>query len=215
MLLLSSSCSNDHCSEPMYAPLVVSFYSEIDTSRQVAPAYMAIEGLGTSSFHNVSGKDTIHLSLRKFEENSRFRFFTAYQNSPEEVWTYIEDRPNGLCPCETQSGYVPVYQSGETEIFICKEENPMLVVYRDSPSVYFLKERGTETLSAYIPTENILVINYKNMQEFISAECGCLVTHRLENMDFQWDGIGEIIIKDQSVNNKYDERHVNIYLENY
>jgi hypothetical protein len=218
LFLTTTSCSNDHCSESMYAPLIISFRSEIDTSRSVAPAYMAIEGVNSLHFRNISAKDSIHLPLRKLEETSKFRFYTAIPESQQEIWTYVENRPNNQCPCENLSGTVPVYEYNGTEIFICSETNeePMLFVYKNTtPTVFFLKGRETGTLSVYVPTEDVLSINYQNTQEFISGECGCLVTHRLNYMIFEQNGIGEIVIKAHSVSNRYDERHANIYLENY
>ena len=76
-LLFFISCSNHHCKEPMFVPLVVSFYSEADTSLQVSPQFLMINGV------DVSRINSVQLFLKKFEESSEFLF--AYDSTQSKT----------------------------------------------------------------------------------------------------------------------------------
>ena len=151
-LLFFASCSNHHCKEPMYVPLVISFYSDIDTSKQVTFKYLEIKGVGSDSIINISGNYTL-LPLRKFENSSNFVFISGYDTG-EEIRTFFDT----------------------------------------------------------------LTIKHTNTQEFVSAECGCLTTFRLDEVRHTRRNITDAIIVKQSVTSSIansNESHIKIYFENY
>lgn len=218
-LIFISSCSNDHCEEPMNSPLEISFYSEIDTTQQVAPAYMGIIGMNDKNagfYLNASGQNSIQLPLKKFDGSTQFLFAVASVYSPVDVLVYQEERANADCPCSNPNGTVPVYLENDSPVYLCNDDNGMLILYKNEGlNVAFAADRKTDTIFAFRTTEDKLNIKYENTLEFISAECGCLTTFYLNDLEFERNNIGEVFIRNHSVTNKYNEQHIKIYLENY
>ena len=96
LLFFFTSCSNHHCKEPMFVPLLVSFYSYIDTSQQVPPNFfetLEIKGIGNDSvFEKMerNGQRVMLLSLKKFENSTDFLITSTYNNELEETVS-VED----------------------------------------------------------------------------------------------------------------------------
>ena len=152
-LSLITSCKNNHCTEPMYAPMVVSFYSGQDTTKQVSPPYLTIQGMGSDSLINASGSNNANLPLKQAAGSSQFLFTIADGNSPVDG-------------------------------------DPVLI-------------------------QDTLTVIHTNTLDFVSAECGCLTTYHIEDAQFEQNKIGTISIINRSVTSNYNERHINIYLQNY
>ena len=150
--LFFTSCSNYHCKEPMYVPLAVSFYSDVDTSQQVKFIFLKIQGIGSDSIRNASERNSEDsLSLKKFENSTGFVFTSTYKNEREELISVVDT----------------------------------------------------------------LTIRHTNTQEFVSAECGCRTTFRLEEVWHTRHNITDAIITKKSVTSNYNEKHIRIYFENY
>jgi len=153
-LFLFASCNNYHCKEPMYVPLVVSFYSDADTSKQLEPHFLEIKGVGNDSIFQGSEKYDRRarlLSLKKFENSTAFVFTSTYKNE------------------------------------------------------------GGESISVV----DTLTIRHTNTQIFVSAECGCLTTFRLDEIRHTNNNITDFLITNRFVTSNYNERHIRIYFENH
>ncbi len=211
------SCKNDYCEDSMYAPLVVSFYSEADTSVQVTPQFLAIEGVGSDSYINASGTNSVQLSLKKFDESSSFLFASATDQSKTDTLLFVEKRNNADCPCSNPNGdSVSVYNDNGTTLFLCNQAGSMLIVYKDQPDVLFVKNTNQDTLFAFEPTKDILSVKYSNTQEFVSAECGCLTTFYIDDeLQHTHNNISDALITNRSVTSSYNEKHIRIYFQNY
>ena len=153
IILFISSCSNNHCDQSMTTPLVISFYLNTDTSQQVSPRFLMIEGVDSPYYIDASGKSSVQLSLRKFDGLSRFLFKLANDESPVDT---------------------------------------LLVI-----------------------TEDVLSIRHTNTQDFVSAECGCLTTYYIDEVQFTSNGIGDVSITSHTVTNSYNEKHIKIYFKGH
>ncbi len=165
-LLFFISCSDHHCKEPMVSPLVLGFYSGLDTSVQIPRDFLEITAVGTDSinsfadsiFNEFPGYDAKVrvLSLKNFNDSTNFLFISTYNN-----------------------------ESGES-----------------------------------IRVKDTLTVKHTNTQEFISAECGCLTTFRLDTtLLYTRHNITEAIVFNQyvtsSIVNNPDEKHIKIFFKNY
>jgi len=215
-LFFISSCSNNHCVEPMYAPLVVSFYSEMDTSLQISPRFLTIEGVGSYNFTNVSGRNSVNLYLKKFDESTSFLFTFAHDESKIDTFIFVEKVSNSFSPCGNPNGdSISVYKKDGNFFFLCNEVNNALIVYGEGPEVLFLQNRAQDTLFVLEPTRDVLSVKHSNTQVFVSAECGCLTTFNIDEVRHTSNNIRDVLITNKSVTSAYNERHIRIYIENY
>ena len=215
-LLFFISCSNNHCKESMFVPLAVSFYSEADTSLQVSPKFLAIEGVGAQHFINVSGTNGVQLFLKKFDESTGFLFVSANDQSKIDTLILVEKRGNDDCPCINPNGdSVLVYKENDHTLFLCNRANNMLIFYKEQPEVLFFKNTNLDTLFVFKPAKDMLTVKHTNTQTFVSAECGCLTTFDIDELQLTYNNITDALITKKSVTNNYNEKHIRIYFENY
>lgn len=63
-----------------------------------------------------------------------------------------------------------------------------------------------------VPYSKVLVVKHKNTEEFVSAECGCRITSVIDtvflNNAYQGDSI---VVRNELVLGRFDERNVKIY----
>ena len=215
-LFFISSCSNNHCTDPMYAPLVVSFYSEIDTSVQISPRFLVIEGIGSNDLMNVSGHNSVNLFLKKFEESTNFSFTFAHDESKIDTFIFVEKINSSISPCGSSNGdSISIYRKDNNLFCLCSQSNNALIVYGEGPEILFLQSTAPDTLFLFEPTRDVLSIKHTNTQTFVSAECGCLTTFKLDEVRHTNNNIRDVLITDSSVTSAYNEKHIRIYIENY
>ena len=70
-VIVLTSCSNEHCDEVMYAPLIVDFFTEYDDTPAQPSCFMAI-GIGTDSVLDFSGKTRMELPLNMTSNISEY-----------------------------------------------------------------------------------------------------------------------------------------------
>lgn len=202
LTLVCPSCNNDHCDESMYAPLGLSFYSELDTSVQVTPPYLLVKGVGSDSLMSLGGAQRIYIPLNPNLNESRF------------LW--VMEPADGAAPVDISTDTVWSGQKLERVRYLLDGRD--LVLHKIVGDAYVF---GGDTIFFYQkgffyePCQDTLNVSYDLHQEFLSGECGYLTTFYLKSLRFSSDKVGEIMITNRSVTNKYNERHVNIYLENY
>ncbi len=194
-------------------------------------SFLAIQGIDSEkyidSIVNVSGtgKNSVQLPLKKFSESSKFLFLSA-QNQPIEEYIFKEKRSNTGSLCPQNSDSISVYSNGENEFLLCNEidrineaNNVIIVVNNDQLEEFFFRYKNQDTLRISRPTKDTLNINYTYTQEFVSAECGCLTTFELDEVQYTNHYINEAIISNKSVKssivNNPDDKHIKIYFKNY
>ena len=211
------SCSNNHCDEPMYAPLIVSFYSEIDTSKQVPLKYLALESIGIPGFVNLSESSGVQLFLKKFDNSTGFSFFSANDQSRVDTLIFLEKRNSADCPClNPGENQVSVYQGNNNIFFLCNRAGNMLTFHKEQPDVMFLKKENQDTLFVIKSAKDILTVKYTTTQVFVSAECGCLTTFYIDELkQHTYNNITDALITNRSVTGNYNEKHIRLYFENY
>jgi hypothetical protein len=216
LLLFISSCSNNHCVEPMYVPLVVSFYSEMDTTLQVSPGFLLIEGVGSDSLMNASGSNSVHLSLKKFDESTSFLF--TFAHSRIDTFVLVGKVGTFDSPCGNPNGdSVSVYKKNNNIFYLCNQTSNILIVSgeRPEPEVLFFRKVIQDTLFVSELISDVLSIKHSNTQVFVSAECGCLTTFYLDEVRHTQNNIRDYLITNRSVTSKFNEKHIRIYIENY
>jgi hypothetical protein len=167
-LLFFASCSNHHCKEPVFVPLVVALYSDADTSVRISRNFLTVKAVGNDSINSVADSILtewsnkyyndwqVLLSLKNFKDSTRFLFVSTYNN-----------------------------ESGES-----------------------------------VEIKDTLTVKHTNIQEFVSAECGCITTFELENtVHHTLNNITEITVLNQSVTSSIaknqNEKHIKILFKNY
>lgn len=197
-----SACKNDHCDELMFAPTNVLFYSEMDTSVSVGPALLVMRGVGTDSVMNFSSRESIQLKLDNDNERCMFACAVVTDHS--------------LCDTLIEGETLRLVGPGLNLICPFKNESSDVLFLGDFDMVRYQREQLSD--SSYLvarPEIDTLVFDYTNLVEFVSAECGCVVSHTLKNVKFLHNGIGSVVVSDSSVTNLSDAKNVKIYLENY
>ncbi len=111
LLLFITSCSNYHCKDPMFVPLVISFHSDADTSIRLDPSYnfLRIKGIGNvrkdSLFQKPpTGEWTLPVSLNRFENSTGFELTTLYKNESGEEKFSVDTLTvihTNTCGCRT------------------------------------------------------------------------------------------------------------------
>lgn len=201
-LLALMSCRNDHCDELMYAPTNVLFYSEMDTSVSVEPTLLVLMGVGSDSVMNFSSQKSIQLKLDNANERCMFACAIVTDHS--------------LCDTLFEGEELRLVGPGLNVVCSEKVESSSVLSLGDFSMLRY--NRGGLSDTSYLvarPEIDTLVFDYSNQIEFVSAECGCLVSHTLKNVKFLHNGIGSISVVDSSVTNLSDAKNVKIYLENY
>jgi len=208
------SCSNNHCDQPMVATLVASFYSDSDTTQQRSPKFLLIKGVGSDSIINASNKNNVSLQLKKFDGLSRFSFLIADEWSIVDTFVFVEKRNIADCPCgNPASDSVSVYEKNGELFFLCDRSSNLLLFYKDE--LFLQQKTSPDTLFASKPTEDILSIKHTNTHDFVSAECGCLTTYYINEVQFTRNYIREVSITDSSVTNRYNAKHIKIYFKDF
>ena len=203
-LLTLPSCKNDHCDELMYAPTTLSFYSEMDTSVAVSPALLVLKGVGTDSVLNCGLQPSIQLRLDNQAERCMYSCAVVTDHSSYE-FLYL----GSSVRLATEAGDVefPSYKLDEaTGVFTFEGSDEVRLLRWTLDDTTFVVSR---------PEVDTLVFDYTNTVEFVSAECGCFVSHVLKNVKFLHNGIGTVSVVDSTVTNLSDAKNVKIYLENY
>lgn len=198
------SCRNDHCNELMFAPTNLFFYSEVDTSVTVGPYALYIQGVGVDSVIDASEKSMVQIALDNSKENCRFAFAVISEHSLTDTLYFNEDSYRVVGEGVDQS-YSSCEKLGNAYFFE-GDFNSMRIFDRELDSAVYLMTRASV---------DTLVIDYSNRVDFVSAECGCLTTHKLKNIKFLHNGIGTVVVEDSTVTNLIDAKNVKIYLENY
>lgn len=203
-LLALPSCKNDHCDELMYAPTTLSFYSEMDTSVAVSPALLVLKGVGTDSMLNCGLQSSIQLRLDNQAERCMYSCAVVTDHSAYE-FLYVG------------SSVRLASERGDIEYPSYKlDEATGVITFEGSDEVRLLRWlQDDTTIVVSRPEIDTLVFDYTNTVEFVSAECGCFVSHVLKNVKFLHNGIGSISVVDSTVTNLSDAKNVKIYLENY
>ena len=209
-LFFISSCSNNHCVEPMYAPLVVSFYSEMDTSEHVSPRFLIVEGIDRS------GHNSVNLYLKKFEESTNFSFIFAHDESKIDTFVFVGKVNSSISPCNNSNvDSISVYKKNDEIFFLCSRANNALIIYGERPEILFIQNTAQDTLFLFESTRDVLSVKHTNTQVFVSAECGCLTTFNIDEVRHTNNNIRDVLITNKSVTSAYHERHIRIYIENY
>jgi len=214
-LLCISSCNNNHCDDPMYTPFVVSFYSELDTTVQISPRFLIVEGVDAPYYMDVSGKNSMELFLKKFDESSSFAFSFANDYSAIDTLIFVAKISNFDSPCVNSEDSVLVYRKNDNIFFLCNHTNSLLILYNEQPEISFFRNVSEDTLFVFKPTRDILSVKHTNTQEFISAECGCLTTFYINEIRHTNNNITDVSITKRTVTSNYNEKHVKIFFENY
>ena len=98
------------------------------------------------------------------------------------------------------------------------EDSLSLKKFENSTSFMFTSTYNNEEEEP-ISVVDTLTIRHTNMQEFVSAECGCRTTFRLDEVRHTRHNIADAIIFDQyvtsSIANNHNEKHIKIYFKNY
>lgn len=202
--LALSSCRNDHCDELMYAPTTLLFYSEMDTSVTVEPAMLVLKGVGSDSVMNCSKHSSVQLRLDNRDEHCMFACAVVTAHSANDymsVGSSVRLTGDGVemefpsYTLDEETGVITFEGSDEVRLMRWPDDDSTFVVAR--------------------PEVDTLVFDYTNTVEFVSAECGCFVSHVLKNVKFLHNGIGTVSVVDSTVTNLSDAKNVKIYLENY
>ncbi len=198
------SCRNDHCDDLMYAPTNLLFYSEMDTSVAVKPYAMYIKGVGVDTVIDVDGESMVEISLDNSRESCRFAFAVISEHSVSDT-LYLAEGSYRLVGPDLARTYSSLEKIDDAYIFE-DDFNTIRVFDRELEEGVYLMGR---------PDVDTLVLSYTNLVEFVSAECGCLTTHRLKDVKFLHNGIGSVSVVDSIVTNLSDAKNIKIYLENY
>ena len=204
-MLCLSSCRNDHCDELMYAPTTVLFYSEMDTSVAVSPYLLVLKGVGTDSIINCSGKSSAQVRLDN--DNERCMFACAVVTDHSAYDTLFLGSSVRLAG-----------NWGSLSFPSCKiDEGTKVVTFDDDFYTTRLLRWPIDDSTYWVsrPEFDTLVFDYTNTVQFVSAECGCFVSHVLKNVKYLHNGIGSVLVVDSTVTNLSDAQNVKIYLENY
>lgn len=216
-----SSCVNNHCNEDMYTPLNLAFFSEIDTAQQVTPLFLTFQGIGVDSVLYASGTTNINLPLNSESNEVNYEVLMTFSASTQTV--LVADSTQPFFSVKRQNSYgmtltdsIPTcYYSldgtkyyrlltGSDYLFYFEEGNPLVLLTKDDPYVYFQN-----------PTKDTLNIKYNKSLEFVSAECGCKNTYEITQASFKRGGVASIQINNPNVNSESNAKHINLYLENY
>jgi hypothetical protein len=188
----------------------------MDTAKQVSPKFLLIEGVGSYNLMNASGSNSVHLSLKKFEESTSFLFAFAHEESRIDTFLFVEKISSSISPCGNSNGdSVSVYRKDDNIFYLCSQANNVLIVYGERPEALFLKNISQDTLFVFESTSDVLSIKHSNTQVFVSAECGCLTTFYLDEVRHTQNNIRDYLITNRFVTSSYNERHIRIYIENY
>lgn len=197
------SCRNDHCDDLMYAPTNLFFYSEVDTSVLVKPYDLFMQGVGTDSLIMIDNDEMVSISLDNAKESCQFAFAVTSEHSLRDTLSITDDSYH--LTGEGLDRTFPSVQNVGNAFFFESFDN-----------VWVLDEKiDDETFVVLRPEVDTLVMEYTNLLEFVSAECGCLTTHRLKSVKFLHNGIGTVSVVDSIVTNLSDAKNIKIYLENY
>ncbi len=203
-LMTLPACKNDHCDELMYAPTTLMFYSEMDTSVSVNPMLLVLKGVESDSVMNCSKESSIQLRLDNRVERCMYSCAVVTDHSAYEflyAGSSVRLRGEGVdlefpsYTLDETTGVITFEGSDEVRLMRWSEDDTTFVVSR--------------------PEIDTLVFDYTNTVEFVSAECGCFVSHVLKNVKFLHNGIGTVSVVDSTVTNLSDAKNVKIYLENY
>ncbi len=202
-LWLFSSCRNNHCDELMYAPMNVLFYSEVDTSLAAQPMSLIIRGVGTDSVIDATWKTSVELLLDNKKERCAFAFAIVTPHADVDTLFFSGDQ------CRISG-------AGVDEVYTSFEEKNGSYFFDGMKTYRMLGAAISDTSYLSLrPDFDTLVFEYDNMIDFVSAECGCVTTHHLKNVNFVHNGIGSVTVVDSTVTNLSDAKNVKVYLENY
>lgn len=198
------SCRNDHCDDLMFAPTNLFFYSEMDTSVAVEPYGLFIKGVGVDTVIDVDDESMVQIFLNNAQEECRFAFAVTSEHSLSDT-LYFGDNAYRLVGEGLDVSYSSYEKVGDAYIFNGDFNTASVFDRKLEEGVYLMTRPEVDTL----------VLSYTNLVEFVSAECGCLTTHRLKDVKFLHNGIGSVAVVDSVVTNLSDAKNIKIYLENY
>ena len=202
-ICMISSCINNHCNEPMYAPLNIAFYSETDTSIQKVPIFFSIQGDETDSVAYATNANSINISLDA--ENEESRFIVKVASSASKMTVLSIDSLKNYTSIDKSQSYT-LKEIINTNIYRFEEmDDPLLWLGTDENQYAYF----------YIPETDTLRVVHENSIEFISAECGCLSTFKLTQAGFTQNKIGVAMINNPLINSQNNEKHIKLFLENY
>lgn len=204
-LVALSACRNDHCDDLMFAPTNILFYSEVDTSVMVRPYALYIQGVGVDSIIHVDEKNMVEVALDNSSESCRFAFAVTSEHSLSDT-LYLSDEGYRLVGEKLNVTYGSYERVGSNALIFDDDFNTIRVLNREIEENVYLMDR---------PEVDTLVFQYTNLIEFVSAECGCLTTHRIKDVRFLHNGIGTVAVVDSVVTNLSDAKNIKLYLENY
>ena len=196
------SCNNEHCDAVMNTPLRIDLYKYSDTTQKATPIALLLQGIGTDSILDFSQKSQINLPLNKNSNKSEYLIALMYNGAEENTLTFITDR-----------------------IFVNNKTNDTLEIEKKVGDFYFTNgfnsaiylSHNIDSVS-YVyntPIFDTLSITYYNQDEFISAECGCLSSQILLDVEFNRQRIGDIKKLHTLINNQNNEAQVEFFLNYY
>lgn len=202
IMSLFSSCINDHCNENLYAPLNITFYSELDTSVQATPSFLLIQGVGTDSLINASWLSNVNVTLDATKQES---YFAMTQSTSTELLRLIQLSKNTFITEDSSQFYT-----------LDKVINESIHCFNGDFEQTCILAATEDSLFTFVKLKfDTLKITYNVSLEFVSAECGCMNTYTLKSADFTHKGFGSTLISNSLINSQSNEKHIRIYLENY
>ena len=196
------SCNNEHCDEVINTPLRIDLYKYSDTSQKATPKALIIQGIGTDSILDFSQESQINLPLNKNSNKSEYLIALMYD---KEEWNtlkfitdniFVDNATNDTLEVEKKVGDVYFTNGFNSAIYLSGNIDSVSYIY-------------------YTPLFDTLSIAYYNQNEFVSAECGCLSSQMLLNVEFKRDKIGDIELLHTLINNQNNEAQVKVFLNYY
>lgn len=200
-VIVLTSCSNEHCDEVMYAPLIVDFFTEYDDT-PAQPSYFMAIGIGTDSVLDFSGKTRMELPLNMTSNISEYAVAIADKDVNYVPYLIINDS---------------TFYSTDNTIVIRKKIDD--IYFEKDFNRYWQMTDDSDTDDSYLFLRAVkfdtLTVKYANQYEFVSAECGCLATQILLDFQFKNRNIGIAQIVNPLIRNNNANANVEIFLENY
>ncbi len=221
VLFLCASCITNHCNDSVYAPLNLTFYSEIDTAVAVTPSFFCLQGVGSDSIIFASGQNNVNLTLNDQQTSTDFVATITFSGSPVSV--YLADSEAVFLPYwkTNVAGKLVLDSIPSTYISLDGTARHYVTHFKSN---YFVFDDGSSNILAgqsdgyfyfQSPNTDTLRITHENTLEFVSAECGCMNTHTIKQAVFLHKGVASAQIVNPLINNQNYESHIKLFLENY
>ncbi|MBP5456332.1 MAG: hypothetical protein J6Y37_07510 [Paludibacteraceae bacterium] len=194
------SCENEHCDEPMYSSMGVSCLSEINPTEKYSLLGLSLLPIGADTIYAGLENGLFYLPLNPSASDTKFIWSMiprGYENVGVSLDTVWQD---GVAVD------VKYCMDGKSVSLLKKERD--LFLFSDSTMLYFYAGGFVR------PMIDTLTISYDPIHEFVSGECGYRTIYELKNVAFS-KGVGDLLIDNDRVTNKYKENHVNIYMSVY